>query len=167
MRGKIMFTTFVTSCFAAITLLSGCGAKCSGGSPMPRSASGGVPPNSGVTSQTGTFYNLDNAYVLSVSIANDIVQYRVDDRKGNNCFSDNAGSVFSRWFFCWDNNSRLWVYSGDVGIFMWSKDGNGKWEKLVVGPKFDNTKMPKAFYTHLPSSLKDGSSRFCVGSPKG
>lgn len=32
-------------------------------------------------------------------------------------------------YFLWDNNDRVWVYSGDVGTYFWEQGDNGLWTK--------------------------------------
>ena len=35
-------------------------------------------------------------------------------------------------FFLWDNDDRVWVYSGDIGTFFWEQDvATGEWKKYV------------------------------------
>jgi hypothetical protein len=34
-----------------------------------------------------------------------------------------------RTFFLWDNDDRIWAYSGDVGTFFWENDGVNNWNK--------------------------------------
>ena len=47
-------------------------------------------------------------------------------RDGTVLFSDNRG--FATWFplrFGWDNDNRLWCYSGDIGIHYWQSGTQG------------------------------------------
>lgn len=32
-------------------------------------------------------------------------------------------------FFLWDDKDRVWVYSGDVGVFFWESVSDGIWQK--------------------------------------
>lgn len=32
-------------------------------------------------------------------------------------------------YFLWDENDKVWVYSGDVGTFIWTKITDDNWEK--------------------------------------
>lgn len=34
-------------------------------------------------------------------------------------------------YFIWGDNDRIWVYSGDVGIFFWERVTDEKWKKYV------------------------------------
>ena len=34
-------------------------------------------------------------------------------------------------FFLWDNEDRVWVYSGDVGTFFWTRKSDNVWVKSV------------------------------------
>ncbi len=35
-------------------------------------------------------------------------------------------------FFLWDNDDRVWVYSGDVGTFFWERNAStGIWQKYT------------------------------------
>ena len=34
-------------------------------------------------------------------------------------------------FFLWDKVDRVWVYSGDAGVFYWTKATDNRWEKHI------------------------------------
>jgi len=34
-------------------------------------------------------------------------------------------------FICWDEHDRVWVYSGDIGVFYWEQSDEGIWEQRV------------------------------------
>lgn len=43
--------------------------------------------------------------------------------------SDDAYRIRDRLFFLWDNDDRVWVYSGDLGTFYWESITDENWEK--------------------------------------
>lgn len=34
-------------------------------------------------------------------------------------------------YFLWDQDDRVWVYSGDLGTFFWELEDTGEWKKHV------------------------------------
>jgi hypothetical protein len=52
-------------------------------------------------------------------------------------------------FFLWDNEDRVWVYSGDIGTFYWTRNQDGQWVKHVYAegnigaPEFLKKVRPK------------------------
>jgi hypothetical protein len=61
-------------------------------------------------------------------------------------------------FFLWDKQDRVWVYSGDIGIFFWEQNRDTqKWEKYdytessAVAPLFLKNVRPK--YFNLPPEV--------------
>lgn len=48
-------------------------------------------------------------------------------------------------FFIWDKSNRVWVYSGDVGLFYWTPLNDSNWEKRAWS---DNKAVP------IPDLLK-------------
>lgn len=46
--------------------------------------------------------------------------------------------------FCWDSSGRIWVYSGDLGTFIWQKNDEQEWEKFSYSMKlFDPPEILK------------------------
>lgn len=54
-------------------------------------------------------------------------------------------------YFLWDNNDRVWVYSGDVGTYYWVCVDNDQWEKYsyantpILVPELLNQLRPEGF----------------------
>lgn len=54
-------------------------------------------------------------------------------------------------FFLWDDEDRVWVYSGDVGTYFWVRNEEGVWEKKsyaaenVPAPTFLHKVRPGTF----------------------
>jgi hypothetical protein len=54
-------------------------------------------------------------------------------------------------YFLWDAQDRVWVYSGDVGAFYWSRGMDGVWTKHIYGqdtvapPELLRQKKPRFF----------------------
>jgi len=52
-------------------------------------------------------------------------------------------------FILWDQNDRVWVYSGDVGTYFWEQQGTGEWKKYsyvrnnIPAPEFLKRERPK------------------------
>jgi len=46
-----------------------------------------------------------------------------------------------RTYIMWDDEEdRVWVYSGDVGIFFWDMAASGQWEKQICIPRGENVR---------------------------
>lgn len=57
-----------------------------------------------------------------------------------------------RLYFLWDELDRVWVYSGDVGVFYWNRVNDEQWEKntwsrdkKVTVPKLLKSLTPEFF----------------------
>ena len=62
-----------------------------------------------------------------------------------------------RWCLFWSAaDGRLWVYSGDEGLFVWEPGREGKYSLYTfVGTGDPKEKlMPTIFYDFLPDSIK-------------
>ena len=79
----------------------------------------------------GIFYSKTEKYKLIVEINNNsIVNYSVIDIKlSKRLFSDNAGSIYQRWYMVWDDMDNLWVHSSDIGGCVWIQNTEGNWTK--------------------------------------
>lgn len=52
------------------------------------------------------------------------------DPSGNIIFvSDEKFRVRDALYFLWDDEGRVWVYSGDLGTFFWVKEADEDWHK--------------------------------------
>lgn len=59
-----------------------------------------------------------------------------------------AGSNVMRWALCFEGNDMLWVYSSDIGTFLWKSDPERGF--LKVHPSYD-----AAFIRQIPQRLYD------------
>src|SRR5689334_19296803 len=90
-------------------------------------------PNTATMTNSGTMIESFGSYGigryrLTVSATKDnLLDYQMTD--GANAVvlkSDRRASVYSRWSIYWQNTPELlWLYSGDVGIYVWAKNQNG------------------------------------------
>jgi hypothetical protein len=88
---------------------------------------GGAPL---VMSRFGTY----NVRDLVVKVAD--VGGRVDftvQRNGNElAHSDISASANSRWILYVDTNDWIWLYSGDIGTYVWRPGPSGGYERVAV-----------------------------------
>jgi hypothetical protein len=109
-----------------------------------------------VIASPGSYPSDNGDYELLVAVdPQRIVQYEVVETETESTeFKDNAGSDYSRWYFYWADDDTLWVYSGDIGTFVWH-EADGKWTRDTLDLKSPFLKrVPRAFYDRLSSSDK-------------
>lgn len=96
-------------------------------------------------------------YVLTVSKDHDgqaeVLRFEVRDPAGTALFA--APDLFAarhRTYFLWDEEDRVWVYSGDVGAFYWVEDPDKTWTRhtylpgsSVQAPLFLRKTLPRWF----------------------
>lgn len=73
-----------------------------------------------------------------------------DGRAGDIVYRcDRLFSVFHTVLFTWDGRDRVWVYSGDVGTFIWELGGEGEW----VYRERDGEPWPEYLRRRVPKFL--------------
>ena len=93
-------------------------------------------------------------YELAVTIPdkNDKLMYsfQISDQSKKVIFTPELTfSIRSTTYWLWDENDRVWVYSGDIGTYFWEKNDNGTWTKNsyrksnVTAPKFLKETRPR------------------------
>ncbi len=56
-----------------------------------------------------------------------------------------------RTHFLWDDDGRVWVYSSDIGTYVWEESDDGSWSKItwygsgLTAPAFLQEQVPKRF----------------------
>jgi hypothetical protein len=83
-------------------------------------------PISSVITRDGAYPSPTGVHSLNVSVdAKKVVHFEVVDRVSKTVVaSGKSGSIYQRWFFFWESDSRLWVQSSDVGLFaVWDLTG--------------------------------------------
>lgn len=45
-------------------------------------------------------------------------------------------------YFVWDDNDRVWVYSGDIGTFFWERRSNDNWQQYAYAEN-KNVNVPE------------------------
>ena len=78
-------------------------------------------PDDGVIYYPGTYPCKSGKLALVVAVSSsNIVEYKILERStGQQLVASNAGSVYQRWFFLWDDTDSLWVHSSDIGGTVW------------------------------------------------
>lgn len=107
--------------------------------------------------EDGIFNSKTGKYKLAVEINNDsIVHYKViENNREKTLFSENAGSLYQKWYLVWDSRDRLWVHSSDIGSVVWFKNSKGVWvKKRIVKDDGLFKEMPRIFKDNLPVTLK-------------
>jgi hypothetical protein len=131
------------------------GAVCCGDKEVSMDGSNVIIDKCGSYGLKGKAGEGDESLRLSIWIdGHSVVQYEVLDGKDQNLVRSDAGGNFSRWYFCWDSGkSQLWVFSGDIGAFVWRRAENGVYKRELV-EKGVVKEMPDLFYGHASSATK-------------
>lgn len=112
--------------------------------------------STGMINRTGSYHFDDIRIEVKIKTGTTIIQFDVAQKSGVNAlFSGEAGSNASRWFLYWSPEKELWVYSGDLGVFVWKKDSTGSYQKVIItDDNAADAKMPKPVYELLPDTLR-------------
>ena len=119
-------------------------------------ASVGPSPAPALIAVTGTYKNSSRPEELEIWLdERAIVRYQVTDQNTKKILlSGTAGGNFSRWHFLWSADSRLWIYSGDLGCVVWLPD-NGSYKQVTLADDDELLRqMPTVFFEALPDALK-------------
>jgi hypothetical protein len=110
----------------------------------------------GLIESAGTYKSSSRSEKLEIWLDDQaIVRYQVtDENSGKTLLSGNAGGNSSRWYFLWSADSRLWVYSGDLGCVVWVPDGGTYTEISLADDDQMLRQMPLVFFEALPGTLK-------------
>jgi len=114
----------------------------------------------GAITRFGKYYFKNTKNVISVFQENGILKYEMS-RKDSAILieSKERASVYQGWALFWDNrNSRLWIQSSDIGIFVWSHEtSTNGFTEIVITPNKKNMikNIPKGFYSLLPELDKE------------
>jgi hypothetical protein len=74
------------------------------------------------------------------------VAFEIRDATGTLRHREQTGaSDVMRWEFEWDDRDRLWMYSGDIGIFRWERQADGTRERSTHEAS-DRTAPPRIRY---------------------
>jgi hypothetical protein len=108
----------------------------------------------GLVDRPGT-YTMSGGETFRVLVKNGIVEYDLRSSTGQTLLSVNEyrASDYHRWFFYFDDQRRLWFYSGDIGTFIWlpQSDGTYAFEGLLKESQYSK-QLPKEFYSKLDTS---------------
>jgi hypothetical protein len=141
------------ACLSVVTLL----VMCSG---CERTTAGPASPaaisSPALIMKTGKHVVAKGNVELEISLGPDaVVQYKlIESATKAELLAGEAGSNVSRWFLFCSDDGELWVYSGDVGTFVWHKPKGGYQKSAVSGNADLVKKMPKEFFEALPSSTQ-------------
>ena len=94
------------------------------------------------------------SYELTVIIPDEkekwMYSFQISDKSKQVVFTpDLKFSIRSTTYWLWDENDRVWVYSGDIGTYFWEKNNSGQWVKNsyrksnVSAPKFLKETRPR------------------------
>jgi hypothetical protein len=111
--------------------------------------------SSSVIDSPGKFPSPGGKYVLKVVVTpQSIVTYSVAQiDSSQQLFSGSAGSTYQRWFFFWDKQGNLWVYSSDIGSWVW-KSSDGVFTEVPLADAVKSMQVPDEVKSALPESVK-------------
>ena len=105
-------------------------------------------------------------YMLMVVRGNDgaadFVSFRIDRRNSDSggvaaqprYVSDDRFTARHTTYFLWDDDDRVWVYSGDVGTVIWQRDAESStWTKRPYEPGVDE--VPEFLRQTRPEQFSD------------
>lgn len=107
--------------------------------------------------EPGTYSVAQLSYTMRVEIAPDhLVRYSVSDAGNSNVLqSVERFSHGQRWCLFWDSQDRFWVWSSDIGGFVWQRDESNAYRQ---SPTSDNEElykqMPDQVFDYLPNTMK-------------
>lgn len=113
----------------------------------------------GMINKFGTYYLKNSNYVIQVLDSSNFLNYSVKDNTNDFIIKSKKDiGTFSKWSLYWDNSkSWLWVFSSDVGVFVWMPGENNKIYKQVSLIPADTAlikQIPKDFFAVFPDSFK-------------
>jgi hypothetical protein len=91
-------------------------------------------------SRPGTVVSPDGRWSVVTSIngnkpSDPCIQLEIRDASGGVVHREQTGeSDRMRWEFAWDDEDRLWLYSGDIGTFYWERR-DGIWTRSAVAAR--------------------------------
>ena len=95
----------------------------------------------------------DGQYSLTlVQPSDQEVTFRITTADGTEIFApDDTWAARHRTHFLWDDDGRVWVYSSDVGTYVWEAGDGAAWTKItwygsgLDAPLFLQEQVPKRF----------------------
>ena len=104
----------------------------------------------------------DGSYELNVKTGKgSLIEYVITENATSKKYQpDRLFSDAMRWYFYWENDSRLWVHSSDIGLSLWKKDSGGVFKQVWANSDGKlNSQIPDEVYNHLPNMLKQRVKR--------
>ena len=100
--------------------------------------------------------SFDNKYELKVQAVfeDEVRHYRFLVYGNNGILIYKCEDIFrtrDTLYIAWDKDNRVWVYSGDLGVFVWGEDDIGKWVKKTYADKNPISGVPEVFRDLRPS----------------
>jgi len=95
----------------------------------------------------------DGRFLLSVAQPGpQQLAFRVTTTEGAEVLApDDRWAAGHRTHFLWDDDGRVWVYSSDIGTYVWEESKDGTWTKItwygsgLEAPAFLQEQIPKRF----------------------
>lgn len=136
------------SLLGAVLLL--CSVGCGSGKPMDGDGR--------LITETGSYTIERLGFRIDVQIVEkSIVYYTVTDRSGKKVLaSTERFSDAQRWCLFWDASDCLWVYSSDMGSWLWQRGGDGKYAQNNISTNAEAyARMPKEVFGYMPTGKQD------------
>ncbi len=111
-----------------------------------------------IINKYGNYHLLNRPYVIKVDNNKGLLDYSLLDSMNNPLIKPNEHiGVYNKWSLYWDDSkSWLWVFSSDIGVFVWLQDENKKYKQVTL--KSSDTdliaQIPKEFYSIFPTAFK-------------
>ena len=100
-------------------------------------------------------YTTSNGLTLRARTSDMLVRVSLLSASGRVLASNSKGSDFHRWFVHLDSKQRVWYYTGDLGIFVWSPHEDGTYSEAILESNSALCKeMPRSFYDLLGNAMQ-------------
>jgi hypothetical protein len=100
----------------------------------------------------GTYFDKKADLRLILGENNGLLKYSLVQKRDTIINQNENASIYQNWFVYMDGDKNLWICSSDIGIWVWLNKKEG-YKKFDIS---NNTRVPKKFFSALPTSLREG-----------
>ncbi|RFZ90388.1 hypothetical protein D0C36_21590 [Mucilaginibacter conchicola] len=109
----------------------------------------------GYIDRLGTYTNEKENLTLHTWEEDGLLRYQLSKAGKVLVSDDEHASIYSRWFAWLDNEDQLWIYSGDIGPWVWLKNKSGNYQKYQLTALPPGVYPPPVMMSNFPSRLQN------------